>query len=289
MPLPWTSVPNRLVPAPGGPAVPHPGPPRPVLAVLLTCLVAVLAGCAASESMPAQPTPAPGDVRPVAVTDTELAGLPEASTFGDVPDAPVDPAPHDPGTGTVVRAHAEVPVYGEPGGAPVARLPERQLGSPTWLPVVDRAGDWLQVLLPSRPNGSTGWLHADDDLEEAGNDFLVTVDLADFALTVTREGEEIGRWTVGVGSAEAPTPTGRTFVMASIQETVTDFSPYTLPLGAHSDTHQTYAGGPGTVAIHGWPDETPFGTETSDGCVRVPDDALDLLITLPLGTVVLVR
>ena len=45
----------------------------------------------------------------------------------------------------------------------------------------------------------------------------------------------------------------------------------------------------GTVALHGWPDSQVFGQASSDGCVRVPDDALQLLRNLPLGTTVMLR
>ena len=62
-----------------------------------------------------------------------------------------------------------------------------------------------------------------------------------------------------------------------------------LPLGTHSETFNSYGGGPGTVALHGWPDPAVFGRADSDGCVRVPTDALHLLSTLPLGTLVVLR
>ena len=77
--------------------------------------------------------------------------------------------------------------------------------------------------------------------------------------------------------------------MASIEETVTRFSPIILPLGAHSETFNSYGGGPGTVALHGWPNASVFGKDASDGCVRVPDEALRMLSSLPLGTVVRLR
>ncbi|WP_309114675.1 L,D-transpeptidase [Saccharothrix sp.] len=62
-----------------------------------------------------------------------------------------------------------------------------------------------------------------------------------------------------------------------------------LPLGTHSQTHTSYGGGPGTVGIHTWPTPEVYGTASSDGCVRVPRDALDAMSTrVPLGTPVLI-
>ncbi|MBB5906516.1 L,D-transpeptidase [Actinoalloteichus hymeniacidonis] len=243
-----------------------------------------LAGCgpAADEESAATSQPTPQEIDPVA-----LAALPEATTFGTVEGAPTDPAPEERTGELVVHPEDELPVYDAKGGTAIATLPATQLGSPTWLPVIEQDADWYHVLLPSRPNNSTGWISAaDGEIAEASNDFRIEVDLENFALAVFEADTEIGNWTVGVGSSEAPTPVGRTFLLASIEETISDFSPFTLPLGAHSDSFETYSDGPATVAIHGWPDETPFGTETSDGCIRVPDDALELLLTLPLGTVV---
>jgi lipoprotein-anchoring transpeptidase ErfK/SrfK len=42
------------------------------------------------------------------------------------------------------------------------------------------------------------------------------------------------------------------------------------------------------VALHGWPDDSVFGNAVSHGCVRVPDDALEQLTQVPLGTLVLI-
>ncbi|TCP56507.1 lipoprotein-anchoring transpeptidase ErfK/SrfK [Tamaricihabitans halophyticus] len=230
---------------------------------------------------------AQSDVQPIA--KEELLKLPEATTFGDIEGAPKDPAPTEPTDGAVVQVTEEVPVYDDKGGEPFARMPAKQLGSPTWLAVLDQQDDWFQVLLPSRPNASTGWLHNDNGvLETAENDFLVEVDTADFSMTLTEAGNEVGSWEIGTGTEEHPTPTGRAAIISSLEESVKDYSPLVLPLSSHSDSHETYGGGPGTVGIHGWPDDSVMGTETSDGCIRVPADALEKLSTVPLGTVVLV-
>jgi lipoprotein-anchoring transpeptidase ErfK/SrfK len=226
---------------------------------------------------------------PASVDAQTAAALPEATTFGKIENLPKDTGT-SPTEGQVLKAKKDVVVYDAAGGKPVAKLPATQLGSPTWVPEIAKKDGWSQVLLPNRPNKSTGWVHVtDSDFERAENDYLVTVDLASFHMEVTKKDQKVGEWTIGTGKPEFPTPTGRTYIMASIKETVTTYSPYILPLGAHSDSHETFGGGPGTVALHGWPDSSPFGKAGSDGCIRVPKDALDLLLTLPLGTVVIVK
>jgi len=91
-----------------------------------------------------------------------------------------------------------------------------------------------------------------------------------------------------VGARDPDTPTGRTFLLGSIVDTGQSYSPLILPLGSHSDTLDSYGGGPGTVVLHGWPDASVFGNAISHGCVRVPADALGQLRQVPLGTLVIV-
>lgn len=221
----------------------------------------------------------------------DLEGLAEATTFGELDAAPPDPEPQASTDGVVLRIKEDVAVHEAPEGRAFARLPATQLENPTWVPVIDETDDWAQVLLPSRPNGSTGWVRtgSEQPVSKARSPYLVDVDLDAHRMQILEDDQVIGEWAVGSGKPETPTPRGRTFIMAAIEETVTRFSPIILPLGSHSDTFDTYGGGPGTVALHGWPNADVFGTDTSDGCIRVPDEALRKLTSLPLGTVVRVR
>lgn len=263
------------------------------VAAVLVALWTAVAGCAAEpadQARPAVPRSAPVPVRP-AVVEPDLAALPEATTFTEIPQAPVDQAADQPASGVLLRIKRDTAVHSAPGGAPFAKLPPVQLGNPTWVPVVEQQGEWARVLLPSRPNGSTGWVWTGSgaEVEKARSPYLVDVDIDARRLRVFRDGAQVGGWTVGVGAEESPTPRGRTYIMAAIEETVTNFSPVILPLGTHSNTYTTYGGGPGTVALHTWPDPAVFGQASSDGCVRVPQEALQFLATLPLGTLVLLR
>jgi lipoprotein-anchoring transpeptidase ErfK/SrfK len=101
-------------------------------------------------------------------------------------------------------------------------------------------------------------------------------------------GQRLGSWTVGTGKEAHPTPPGRTFLLGSFSDSAQRYSPVILPLGTHSTTLDSFGGGPGTVAIHTWPTANVFGTRSSDGCIRVPSDALHQLIQVPLGTLVLI-
>ena len=45
--------------------------------------------------------------------------------------------------------------------------------------------------------------------------------------------------------------------------------PYIIALTAHSRVLKTFAGGDGTIGIHGWPDSGALGKAVSHGCVRM--------------------
>ncbi|MCI2423448.1 L,D-transpeptidase [Saccharopolyspora sp. K220] len=263
--------------------------PQRGLHVLAAVALLASGACGAPQAHPSAPNSGVVEVAPKTVDADAFGRLPVADTFGAVPDAPLDAEVRST-NGIVLHPHRELPVFDGPGGRPVARIPVMQIGSPTWLPVVARHDKWAKVLLPARPNGAAGWVFlAPSDAAVARSAFEVHVETESFQLFVTENGKEIGRWTVGVGKPVTPTPKGRTFIMASLQDARQTFSPLILPLGAHSNTYASFGGGPGTVALHGWPDPSPFGTPSSDGCIRVPDDALSLLSTLPLGTLVLIH
>ena len=215
------------------------------------------------------------------VSGSELAQLPEATTYGRTGSAPVDlTATSD---GTVVTVATAVPAFASPGGPAVARIPATELGLQTWLPVLDHQPGWSRVRLPSRPNGSTAWV-PDARLRTARTPWAVRIDLVRERMTVTRDGAPTGSWAIGQGSAGTPTPVGETFLVASFTDRSQSYSPVIFATGSHSETLDSYGGGPGTVALHGWPTRSGRLGKVSHGCVRVPPAALAQLRRMPLGT-----
>ena len=228
----------------------------------------------------------PAEQSAPAAAPVDLSKLPASSTKTTIKAAPLDPRPTKVPKGTVVHPNRMVALYDEPDGTAFAKIGRKQFGD-TWLPVVTRNRDWVQVLLPSKPNGSTGWIRS-SEVAEAHSRFLVKVRLGSRTLEFYESNELVGSWSVAIGAKKTPTPVGRTFVLGQIEDDKQPFSPVILPLGSHSATLDSYGGGPGTVALHGWTNPDVFGQAISHGCVRVPDDALDLLRTVPTGTPVMV-
>lgn len=250
----------------------------------------ILSGCAKlpSPTVSAEPTPSvqQAQVQAIAVpqlSSAQLAALPVIDTNANVP-APVDNTTSAT-DGLVLHSDTELALFDQPGGKPFGRLPTKQLGNPTWLPIVDSQLGWFKVLLPSKPNGSTGWLDASKVVKKH-TPYLIQVNLTTKKLTLIDGNKVVGSWDSAIGAADTPTPTGRTFLLASIKDPSQSFSPIILPLGTHSATLDSYGGGPGTVALHTWPDTSVFGKAVSHGCVRVPAKALQMLEQVPLGTVV---
>ena len=216
----------------------------------------------------------------------DLASLVASTTKAKLEKAPLDTDPTAATDGDVVHPRRTLPVYAAPGRRPFAKITPKQMND-TWLPVIDQQKGWTQVLLPSRPNGSIGWLRT-TQLVERHTPYVVRVHVGSRRMELVRDGETVGEWSVAVGAPATPTPTGRTFLLGSIVDEAQGFSPVILPLGTHSDTLDTYGGGPGTVALHGWTDPSVFGRAISHGCVRVPADALEQLRDVPLGTLVII-
>jgi len=243
------------------------------------------------------PTRASEQVQPVRASARQLAQkpvatarrkLPAATTYGRLPAAPRDPHPLQRETGALLHPTARRVIYTRPGGPALAVLPITELKNPTWVPIVASRPGWDQVLLPTRPNQSTGWVHLGRGLQFGYSPYRIVIDLARYRLTVFDGRRRLASWTVAIGARDTATPTGRTFLLASLAPRPATYSPLILPLGTHSRTLSTFGGGPGTVALHGWPDAAVFGHAASHGCVRVPAHALHILSGIPLGSSVLI-
>lgn len=253
------------------------------LVVIIVAVVAFGGSGSSDRTPPAEQEAAATGVDPI------TAALPESTTYTAVDGAPLDETPENATDGLVVHPIRETPVHDAPDGTPLARLPRTMFGNVgnTWLPVIEQRPGWVRVLLPSKPNASTGWIRS-ADVEDARTPYVINVRLRSKKLQLVEDGRVSDTWTAGIGKPSAPTPVGRTFLMGAISDPKQTFSPVILPLGTHSPTLDTFGGGPGTVAIHTWPTSDVFGKESSDGCIRVPSDALKKLTELPLGTLVMI-
>lgn len=144
-----------------------------------------------------------------------------------------------------------------------------------------------KVLLPTRPNGSVGWINS-SQVHLTRHNYAIKVRLDDFSLSVTDREEMIFETAVGVGRADAPTPPGRYYTAELLRppSSGTAYGPYAYGLSGYSDTFTNFLGGPGQLGIHGTNNPWKLGTNASAGCVRLHNDDITHLVEtlqLPLG------
>jgi lipoprotein-anchoring transpeptidase ErfK/SrfK len=156
-------------------------------------------------------------------------------------------------------------------------------GERTTLPVVGHATGpggvrWLRVMLPGRPDGSTGWI-AQQGTRALATGWRILVDLAARRVLVYRNGRTVRTFTAVVGKPATPTPTGQFFVEETVQiATGEPDGPFALALSARSNVLQEFEGGPGQIGIHGRDGlGGTLGQAESHGCIRLATPSIDWL------------
>jgi lipoprotein-anchoring transpeptidase ErfK/SrfK len=164
-------------------------------------------------------------------------------------------------------------------GAPLVFLVERQ------------QGDWIEVLLPIRPNGSTGWIRA-RDVTLAQNPFRIDVKLAEHRIAVYEGDQLVLDEPIAVGTADTPTPGGRYYIKELLQppDPTGPYGTYAYGLSGFSNELESFNGGDGVIGIHGTNDPSSIGNDVSHGCIRMTNEAIESLVPrLPLGTPVTIE
>lgn len=191
----------------------------------------------------------------------------------------------------IARALGDLAVHAAPDGAVTHDLAgTTPFGSTTTLLVTDRRvgpdDGWLEVAVPVRPNGTTGFVRA-EAVQLERTDLEVRVDLDARVLEVLEVGEVVLSAPTAVGEPANPTPTGRFWVTDKVATEDPDgpYGAFALGLSARSETLTEFAGGDGQVAIHGTDQPASIGQAASHGCLRVSDEVVAALLeALPLGT-----
>ncbi|MEV4004540.1 L,D-transpeptidase [Actinomadura sp. NPDC049753] len=152
-------------------------------------------------------------------------------------------------------------------------------------------GEWLKVLLPIRPNGSTGWVKA-SDVSLSSTPHRVEIDPKAFTFTVFDGGKVLRTGKVATGEGGTPTPAGRFYFTELLRPPNPDgaYGAYAFGLSGFSPTLKTFAGGPGQLAVHGTNKASALGSRVSHGCVRVSNDDITWMAkNLAIGTPVVVK
>jgi lipoprotein-anchoring transpeptidase ErfK/SrfK len=183
-------------------------------------------------------------------------------------------------------------VHAWPGGPVTVRLSGRTpLGSPLTLWVVDRrdGGRWGRVVLPTRPNGRTGWIKL-RTVDLRRTNVWVIGNLARRHVTLMRGNRPVASFRAAIGASSSPTPAGR-FSVTDLVATGNPGGPYgwfAFGLSGHQPNLPASWSGGDQLAIHGTNAPSTIGRAASAGCLRVTASALARMRhAIRLGTPVL--
>ena len=146
--------------------------------------------------------------------------------------------------------------------------------------------EWVELRIPGRPNGRTGWVERSALGPFHLTHRLVVVNRERAQMYFSIGGQEIWSAPVGVGKPGTPTPTGHFWIDERFTITDPTSGYYPFAFGTTDYSTLTEWPGGGVVGIHG-PYHDPQGIpgHISHGCIRlgVADD-LWLAAHLKLGT-----
>jgi lipoprotein-anchoring transpeptidase ErfK/SrfK len=220
--------------------------PLPILAAALAVIAAFSAGASAAQVSRARVVVQPTQTLAILLAPhTAMSAPDESSTALELVRA----------KRPITEERTVLPVIGQTAG-------------------VDGVG-WLQVLLPGRPNGHTGWIKL-RATRAARTGWHLVVNTTTRRVTIYYKGRSMRVFKAIVGKAATPTPRGEFFVEEVIQLRAGDVgAPFALALSARSNVLQEFAGGPGQIALHGLRNVGgALGTAVSHGCVRLDNAAI---------------
>ena len=185
--------------------------------------------------------------------------------------------------------------------SPVEPEPSRSLASPvadgSTLVFLATGGGaearpgWLQVLLPARPNGSTGWIRT-AEVTTVTHDYRIEVEVGAHHLTVWKGNDVFLEDTVAVGAPATPTALGTFYTTGLFETGATQpvYGPYAYPLSGYSEVLFSFGSGDGQMGLHGTNDPSSLGRSVSNGCIRMSNAAITKLAqALPVGVPVDVK
>ncbi len=164
-----------------------------------------------------------------------------------------------------------------------------EFGGPRTFLVIGELEGWVEVKVPVRPNGSTGWVRK-SDVGFATTTMRIEVDVSDRLITIY-DGDTIVFETVGAVGREAyPTPIGEWYLRDVIPwDEQSVYGPWVMALSAFSEQIDEINGGQAVVALHGTSQPDKLGSAVSLGCVRLSNDDITTVASLvPVGSPVVI-
>lgn len=261
--------------------------PRRALAALSGVLMILTLGCGVPEPQQSEPIASLQEPTTLDPVPTSMLAMRDRTDDPEVVEVQ-HPAP-------VIVAHAVVDSVTVHASADDASPVVTTLANPTVVggPMVFQlvettieSGPWLEVHLPIRPNGSTGWVRT-EDVELSSNPFRIEIDRLAHRMQVFRGSDQLIDTTVAIGTGATPTPIGQFYIIELLKPDTDDgpYGPFAFGLSGFSETLPNFAGGQGVIGVHGTDDPAALGQDVSHGCVRVSNEIISVMAGLiPLGT-----
>jgi lipoprotein-anchoring transpeptidase ErfK/SrfK len=269
-----------------------------------------LGACSTSPSTEANPSASNSgqtpNLNPGASTTTLGSGAPQSQVdssiiktpdgaLATVPELKDDYAEQPKGESITLQATtSKVRVYASATSTEVVSTLDNPLpsGTPLTLLVDGQTSTRYKVLLPVRPNGSTGWVNPIDVGIKRSHKYHIEIGLSAFTIKVFNGTDMVMSEKIGVGTQDTPTPNGRYYIKELLQPPKPDgiYGPFAYGLSGFSPVLQSFNGGDGTIGIHGTNKPELLGTRASHGCIRMRNEAISQLTKfLPLGTPVIIQ
>jgi hypothetical protein len=144
---------------------------------------------------------------------------------------------------------------------------------------------WLQIRVPGRPNGRTGWVREQDlNALEVVRTHL-RINRKTLTATLFKKGKKVFSSRIGVGKSSTPTPSGRFWIRERLKNLGGSgvYGPYAFGTAAYSRLSDWPGGG--VVGIHGTNQPNLIPGRPSHGCIRLPNSKIRRLAKImPIGT-----
>jgi len=241
--------------------------------ILLTSLVAVLGAAGGNATAFADE---PGPLRPVGVKgplgNEQLSDETTVTRFG----YPIHKYKIRSGPGSRYRTVGRLHYLTEDRAQETYLILRSKLGP--------KGGAWLNIRVPRRPNGSTGWVPA-RALRKRTVTTAFEIDKSALKARLFKDGHEIWTSSIGIGARSTPTPSGRYWVRERLSNLGGNpaYGPFAFGTSAYSRLSDWPGGG--VIGIHGTNAPGLIPGRPSHGCVRVPNGKImQLKALMPVGT-----
>lgn len=150
---------------------------------------------------------------------------------------------------------------------------------------------WVQVRLPMRGSGRTGWLRRGILGSYRSVRTHLVISRNRFKATLYRSGKTVWTARIGIGKKGTATPAGNFYIRNKLISSRPGgpYGPYAMGLSAYSPTLSDWPGG-GIIGIHGTNQPGILPGRVSHGCIRVKNSKIRKLFRImPPGTPVTVQ